>query len=199
MPPLMSHPTPHIDVTLQTDGTDWSPWIALASFIGVLVASLLTGRSTRKAAERNAQALLAVEDARTETEHRRHLRGLVADVASAGAEYTSALHNLLLPGATDGDDEVVTQAAGSFKRAMALLSLTTSQPLIVTALKEVTDANSRLDDLLARNAEDEDASSLSTGILSALYGGDGIEETCDHLVAVATQHLADAPRTSRTE
>ncbi len=136
---------PPIDVNLYTSGSDldWSTLlVALASFVGVLVASWLTGRSTRKAAERSAQALLDVENARTEADQRRHLRQLVADVCGVAMRrvdlYNEVEHE-------DGRDDVVAalrQGMHEFTTAATLVVLSATDQRIVDAVKTLTDAES---------------------------------------------------------
>jgi hypothetical protein len=168
-------------------GIDWSPWIALASFVGVLVATLLTGWFTRRAADRNAQALLDVESRRTATEHRRHLRGLVADVASTGAAYVGATLGEFREGTPSTD---VHQVRQNFERAVALVFLASSNPSIVKALDEIEDAVDTLNQLRYDQLGNE-GNEVPVSILAALFAKDGIQERCDALITAARAVLAD--------
>jgi hypothetical protein len=138
---------PPIDVVLQQEtGIDWSTIVvALASFVGVLVASLLTGRSTRKAADKSAQALLDVEEARRDIEHRRYMRGLIADVAATARRrslltFRSAVvdfHGQRDALWSDEDQAAHERTVSDFAHAAGLVRLTTTNLDIMTALERV--------------------------------------------------------------
>ncbi|WP_407318543.1 hypothetical protein UQW22_17905 [Isoptericola halotolerans] len=137
---------PPIDVVLQQEtGIDWSTVaVAIASFLGVLLGSTLTAWVTHQASRRNASLVLDVEYGRIETEHRRHLRRLVADVAAVSQErsnlafeHAARAKQNALDGWTDTQQTRFRETHHELLRTTALVKLTTADQRILEPIKDV--------------------------------------------------------------
>ncbi|MFE5338884.1 hypothetical protein ACFQ80_01565 [Isoptericola sp. NPDC056578] len=202
---------PPIDVVLHTDSGFWSTWapplvaaasavlVAVSSLAGVLAASLITAWQSRRASERNAQAMLAasersakalrdVENARTQTEHVRHLQELIADVASTCAAYIGAS---LAEFRDDLDTSEVHMSRQRFERAIALVRLASSHAALVSAIHDIEAALERLDEARYKNLENQGVGMPLSVAAALLIDNDGLQDKCSALVSTAASVLAE--------
>ncbi|MEN5075878.1 hypothetical protein ABE437_18825 [Isoptericola cucumis] len=199
---------PPIDVNLHTGSTiDWSTWVpvigsalvAIATVAAVIIGSRHSAKSARDTADRSAQALLDVENARRDIEETRHLRTLLAKTAAAAQErmfYLTQKAELQFSGSvdlwTEDKDLRLRYTSETLAETLALAHMTTSSPSIRAALDTIEAADQRIADVTYRHDETETSENNGERLQDIRSATGRLAQAAEDLIRVAGEHLATA-------